>query len=262
MKITILKRQIKDLIVLFFVLFSSITFGQNREDSDNKNTINLEVQEHEKAIKRKEKLLQSKLFNPQEYIFTNYKNEKIKGIQIFKKNTLLIFRILPNSCSTCVEKELKRIEELVLAKPYLKNKIVILTPFAVHSTFKAFYNEFKPKMIRMYNQPRIDNSWDTDVPVYYVWNKFKTANIYIPRLTNEELNQKYFSKAVSLLETKTEPNSLIIINGKEILKPKSYIREIDPETIETIDGLDVVNSVKRYGEKGKNGVYIITLKTK
>ena len=58
------------------------------------------------------------------------------------------------------------------------------------------------------------------------------------------------------VSSREEP--LYIINGKET--DAEIMRAIDPENIESIDVLKDENAVKRFGEKGKNGVILITLK--
>ena len=50
---------------------------------------------------------------------------------------------------------------------------------------------------------------------------------------------------------------LIIVDGKEF---SSSINEINPHDIESVDVLKDHYAVERYGEKGKNGVIVITTK--
>lgn len=54
-------------------------------------------------------------------------------------------------------------------------------------------------------------------------------------------------------------NVLVIIDGKE--STKAEMEEINPDKIESIDVLKDKASIEKYGEKGKDGVILITLKT-
>jgi TonB-dependent SusC/RagA subfamily outer membrane receptor len=61
------------------------------------------------------------------------------------------------------------------------------------------------------------------------------------------------------LSTNNIPNNaLYVLNGE--LKNKSDIEKIDPENIKSIDILKGESAAKFYGDKGKNGVIIITTK--
>jgi len=55
-----------------------------------------------------------------------------------------------------------------------------------------------------------------------------------------------------------QTNALIIVDGKEITKVE--MEKIKPETIESISVLKGESAAKLYGEKGKDGVVLITLK--
>ncbi len=57
---------------------------------------------------------------------------------------------------------------------------------------------------------------------------------------------------------KTKVQPLIIVDGKE--DPNTNIKDIDPETIKSINVLKGESAANKYGEKGKNGVIEITLK--
>ncbi len=58
--------------------------------------------------------------------------------------------------------------------------------------------------------------------------------------------------------TVIDKNILVILDGKEI--PKEKMNEIDPKTIESLSVLKDQAAVELYGEKGRNGVIIITSK--
>ena len=51
-------------------------------------------------------------------------------------------------------------------------------------------------------------------------------------------------------------SALFILDGKEITK--AQLKEINPATLESIQILKDEKAVERYGEKGRNGVVIIT----
>jgi len=56
----------------------------------------------------------------------------------------------------------------------------------------------------------------------------------------------------------TSENILIIINGEE--KDRSALNDIDPQTIESMDVYKDKTAAELYGEKGKDGVIVITTK--
>ena len=72
------------------------------------------------------------------------------------------------------------------------------------------------------------------------------------------------SKTVKVSSTVVQVSSsrheepLYIINGKET--DAEIMRALNPESIESIDVLKDESAIKRFGEKGKNGVIVITLK--
>lgn len=262
MKISKLKRSVLYLSLIGFILLSVLLYTQKSKCIDLVNSeraINLEkLQQAELAVK-KEMLFQAKSFDPKKWVLTFYNKEKREGGEVFTDKPMLVFRILPNSCLTCIEKELENLEKLVARHIDLKDRVLVITSFSNHSKFKVFYNNYKPKDVRMYNQSNVGNEWASGAAVYFVWKQGQVRNIYIPRLGNEVLNEEYFTHITPLVFT--EKNlMLFIIDGQKLLKPKSHINEIAAETIETISSLDSIYGGKRYGEKGKYGVYIINLK--
>jgi len=85
-------------------------------------------------------------------------------------------------------------------------------------------------------------------------------------LKNENASTKIYGErakdGVLIINTKTKYNSdkadpLILVNGK---KTGQTIKDIDPETIQSVNVLKDESATKKYGEKGKNGVIEITLK--
>jgi hypothetical protein len=70
-------------------------------------------------------------------------------------------------------------------------------------------------------------------------------------------------KTYTIIQKQTEKTELpkdvlYIIDGKEMAS--GSIKDVDPNTIEMINVLKGENAVKKYGEKGKNGVIEITIK--
>ena len=83
------------------------------------------------------------------------------------------------------------------------------------------------------------------------------------RLTDKNDNVETKSESEPFIRLNpNEPNSnpLVIVDGKEI--PMSELQSIDKNTIDHIDVLKDKASCELYGDKGKNGVIIITTKSK
>jgi TonB family protein len=80
--------------------------------------------------------------------------------------------------------------------------------------------------------------------------KSKTFSIDLENKTSETRKEKPIDIKNS--------NSLIIVDGKEISKYESS--RINPESIESISVLKGESATKLYGEKGKEGVVLITMK--
>jgi len=57
----------------------------------------------------------------------------------------------------------------------------------------------------------------------------------------------------------TVPSPLLIVDGK-INEDFNTVNSIDPDTIESVNVLKGEQALKKYGEKGRNGVIEITLK--
>ncbi len=51
---------------------------------------------------------------------------------------------------------------------------------------------------------------------------------------------------------------MVLVNGKEISTEE--MKDLDPDTIKSMNVIKNVNATKKYGERGKNGVIEITLK--
>jgi outer membrane receptor for ferrienterochelin and colicin len=66
------------------------------------------------------------------------------------------------------------------------------------------------------------------------------------------------SKPTAIHISGTTENLLIIVDGKEVSAEK--MRRIDPKTIDRIEVLKDEDAIKRYGEKAKEGVILITTK--
>lgn len=85
-------------------------------------------------------------------------------------------------------------------------------------------------------------------------------NINYPRdsYKNEQMKQPGLNTKICLYCGGEPP--LIIVDGKEMLR--DGMKNIDPKSIDLITVLKDVNSAKQYGDKGKNGVILITMKKK
>ncbi|APY10165.1 hypothetical protein BWZ22_02460 [Seonamhaeicola sp. S2-3] len=96
-------------------------------------------------------------------------------------------------------------------------------------------------------------------------SKNKEERIFIVKKQSDDKNafkvktiasDKNKSKLVFMSDE--EENPLFIIDGKEV--EKDPIKGLNPEDIESINVLKDESAIKKYGDKGKNGVIIITTK--
>ena len=78
---------------------------------------------------------------------------------------------------------------------------------------------------------------------------------------NEE-TQKAASKKLYHDLNENENNPLVVINGFSFESSMAFLNLINPNEIEKIDVLKDASATATYGDKGKNGVLIITLKDK
>ncbi|MBD3629307.1 hypothetical protein [Cyclobacterium sp.] len=76
--------------------------------------------------------------------------------------------------------------------------------------------------------------------------------------TNQSSNKNQSIRIVDSNAGKDNPLFLLIEDGKE--KIVENPADIHPDSIESVSVLKGPNAVKKYGEKGKNGVVVITLK--
>lgn len=63
------------------------------------------------------------------------------------------------------------------------------------------------------------------------------------------------------MKSQNAPDPLIVVDGKEMPDMKS-LEAIDPQNIESITVLKNEEALRPYGEKGKNGVIVVTMKKK
>src|SRR5690606_2314606 len=70
--------------------------------------------------------------------------------------------------------------------------------------------------------------------------------------------QSAWTTGVSLNTTQTQGEPLFIINGEEV--SGNIVGALNPDAIESIDFLKEEKHIKKYGDKGKNGVMLITTK--
>ena len=81
----------------------------------------------------------------------------------------------------------------------------------------------------------------------YKYKMQKGENVYI--ITPSNTKDKNYHK---------HGNPLYIIDGKEYSKEK--MEELDPNNIEKVEVLKGEKAIEKYGEKGKNGIILITTK--
>ncbi|NQW36687.1 MAG: TonB-dependent receptor plug domain-containing protein [Flavobacteriales bacterium] len=86
----------------------------------------------------------------------------------------------------------------------------------------------------------------------------KGENIFINEVDIDA--SEYKNSKMGYYHTNNHTQPLFIIDGKEITNDK--FKDIDPDTIKSINVLKGENAIKKYGEKAKNGVIEITLKSK
>jgi len=109
---------------------------------------------------------------------------------------------------------------------------------------------------------------DSPIVISYVGYKTETIPAPKPDFTYS-ITMKTATFAIDLIDktstaAKNEQvnlnntNPLVIVDGKEIYKAE--MAKIDPERIEKIEVIKDKTSVEKYGEKGKDGVILITLK--
>ena len=261
MKSIYAKKTISISIILIIILSSVYYYQKNIfvETIELERRNNLEEKTLEELIVKKEISFRAKRFTPKKWDLLTHNKIKIKGSVIFNNASLLVYRILPYSCSSCIENELKFIEQKIDSNLNLKDKIIIITSFLNYSEFKSFYDNYKPRNIKMYNQVSKCNEWEKGTSVYFLWKHEYVSNLYVPRLNNKDLNSEYFKNIRPLIEEELD-YVLFIINGKEYLKPMSYLDEIEMDKIETITSLNSNYGLQKYGKKGQNGVYQIDLK--
>jgi len=88
-----------------------------------------------------------------------------------------------------------------------------------------------------------------------------TSNIWISKDEDDETITKIGKNGGTLFVTSdSDDNSLIIIDGKEVKNKK--LKDIDPDTIESVSILKGESAIKKYGKKAKDGVIEISLKKK
>lgn len=74
--------------------------------------------------------------------------------------------------------------------------------------------------------------------------------------TSDQLNSNV--QILSTVTSGTEPKPLIVIDGR--IAENQNMKDIDPETIKSVNVLKGESAINKYGDKGKNGVVEITLK--
>lgn len=121
--------------------------------------------------------------------------------------------------------------------------------------------------------------WLTATPNYFIEDNAKTANhtfvvvggkvdsLNIKELKNNMVSYSYASNGsdndtqtinIRFNDVENVDKPLVFVNGKQLAQDK--LNSIDPNTIETMNVLKDQDAVDIYGDKGKNGVIVITLK--
>ena len=84
-------------------------------------------------------------------------------------------------------------------------------------------------------------------------------NVFIIKTDGDQMKKhKITTKGDFVFISSDDESPLIIADGKEISKEK--MEDIDPDKIEKIEVLKGESATKKYGDKGKNGVILITTK--
>lgn len=94
-------------------------------------------------------------------------------------------------------------------------------------------------------------------------NKAKNGVILITTKSAADQNNKTIIEKLEEGKFETRNSSispLVIVDNIE--KPNSYLKNLSPDKIESVTVLKDESAIKVYGEKGKNGVVIVELKTK
>jgi len=81
-----------------------------------------------------------------------------------------------------------------------------------------------------------------------------------PNVGVEYGDKNYKNSGVPPLVKQSDPKNppLYIVDGKEV--PESYFKAIKPENIKEVSVLKNSSATSIYGDKGKNGVILITMK--
>jgi len=89
----------------------------------------------------------------------------------------------------------------------------------------------------------------------------KNDNIFIIKTDGDKIKKhKIQKKGNFVFVSKDDTEPLYYLNGKEISKEE--MENIEPDSIERMDVLKGEKATKKYGEKAKGGVILITTKTK
>lgn len=87
-----------------------------------------------------------------------------------------------------------------------------------------------------------------------------TDTVRISETKATKLSKSNAKKApIVFLTTSNNIHPLLIVDGEEV--PNFMLKEINPDRIESISVLKDESAVKIYGNKGENGVVIVTLKS-
>ena len=248
-------------IILCFLFFNRKKESINLLEKKIKQK-KIQKEQADNVIKR-EIFFRANPINPKKWVLTDYNDKKIHGVEIFNNNPILVLYILPNACSPCLENEIKELDDWASSNQNIRGKIIIVTSFFSINEFKAYHSILNINHIDIYNMSQKEGLWPEKYASYFLWKNNHISNIHIPRLSDMELNSHYRDIIFSSMNLEKEDSQVLyIINGKELMKSKSFISEITPTSISEMKILNPEAGKNQYGIKGKNGVFILELKNR
>ncbi len=175
----------------------------------------IEIRDQESKIQNHQidSVLFDKLFSTLEYSIkcSNFKlcdtlsieneeSETYKMSQLIGENEVLVYRFNYQSCVSCVDSELERIDSLCAVLG--KDRVLVLASYPVARDLYYQFKYHKPTF-QMYNLKKglIENSIDmTNMPYFFVVNnKLEATHFFIPNKDFPELTKLYYEKIISEL---------------------------------------------------------------
>ena len=181
---------------------------------------------------------------------------------ITDQQNILKFVITKNSTDNeldLIKNKLAERAVIVIFKNVKRNSNNEITAIKIKSEFQGQKNVHYSKLSEPIRP--IEITFNPSTNAIHIKQRTLVSN----QSSNDELSLEDFnSTAVQVTSGKTELNNndlikaLIIADGKEITKQE--MKAIDPNSIQSIFILKDKNVIKEYGEKGKDGVIVMTLK--